>query len=145
MKTLLDTNILVHAHNQSSPQQKKASEILRDAIHSRLDAYIIPQILYEFFSVVTNSRRVDKPLATNEAFDICKDLWVSSAIKIIEPQSSTTLVVFDLVRNHGIAGAQIFDYVIAATAKEHGIERIFTENTRDFAVFDFLKVVNPLR
>ncbi len=145
MKTLLDTNILVHAHNQSSPNQNTASDILRDAINSRLDAYITPQILYEFFSVITNSRRVDKPLDSNEALGICKDLWVSPAIKAIEPQSSTTLAVFDLARNHGIAGARIFDYAIAVTAKEHGIERIFTENTKDFAAFGFLKVVNPLR
>ena len=143
MKTLLDTNVLVHAYNQSSPQHQRASEVIRDALHSRLDACLTPQILCEFFSVVTNPRRVGKPLTTSDALRICEDLWLCREIEVLESQTSTTSVVFSLTKQHGITGDQIFDCVIAATAKEHEVERIYTENTRDFEIFDFLEVVNP--
>ena len=35
MKILLDTNILVHAYNKSSPNQKIASKILKQAIKAK--------------------------------------------------------------------------------------------------------------
>lgn len=143
MKTLLDTNILVHAYNKSSPQQQQASKIVRDALQSHLVAYITPQILFEFFSVVTNPRRVGNPLTTPDAVRICEDFWVCHDIEVLEPLSSTTSLVFSLVKKHGISGAHIFDCIIAATAKDHEIDQIYTENTKDFEIYDFLKVTNP--
>ncbi len=145
MKTLLDTNIIVHAHNLSSPHQLRASKIIQDALHSKLDACITPQILYEFFAVVTNRRRVDQPLSITEALNICEDLWLSPEIKVIEAHSSTTSTVFSLTKQYEIRGAQIFDCVIAATAHEHGIKRVLTENIKDFRIFDFLEVINPFQ
>jgi len=37
MKILLDTSILVHAHNLASPHQKRASDFIRNAIRRRLN------------------------------------------------------------------------------------------------------------
>ena len=51
MKILLDTNILVHAYNKSSPKQKQASKIIRQAIHGEIEAYLTAQVIYEFFAV----------------------------------------------------------------------------------------------
>jgi predicted nucleic acid-binding protein len=59
MKTLLDTNILVHAYNKSSPHQKKASEIIRKAMQGEIEACLSPQVLYEFFAVVTSANELN--------------------------------------------------------------------------------------
>jgi predicted nucleic acid-binding protein len=53
MKILLDTNILVHAHNRASQFHRKAADIIKKALQGEIEAYITPQILYEFFAVVT--------------------------------------------------------------------------------------------
>ncbi len=140
---MLDTNLLVHAFNASSPHHARAKRVLHDALESRIDAYVTPQILYEFFAVVTDSRRVECPLSTEDATKICTDLWVSPAITILEPQSAISLDVFELANSHGLRGAEILDCVIAATARACGISRIITQNVKDFAKFDFLGVVNP--
>jgi predicted nucleic acid-binding protein len=75
MKILLDTNILVHAYNQSSPNQKLASKILKKALKGEIEAYLSSQVLYEFFAVVADPERVESPMKLAEAADLCLDLW----------------------------------------------------------------------
>ena len=52
--------------------------------------------------------------------------------------------VFKLVRRLNLSGGKVFDCVLAVTAKENGVEEIYTENVGDFEFYDFLKVSNPL-
>ncbi|MFQ6086132.1 MAG: type II toxin-antitoxin system VapC family toxin [Candidatus Bathyarchaeia archaeon] len=51
MKILLDTSILVHAHNAASPYREKAADLIGGAIHREFEACIADQNLYEFFAV----------------------------------------------------------------------------------------------
>ena len=145
MKILLDTNILVHAYNKSSPNQKKASEILRQAIKGEINAYLTSQILYEFFAVVTDSRRVECPMDLDEAADLCLDLWECREIEKINVSQLTPNEVFKLAKKQKLTKSRIFDCVIAITAKENKIDVIYTENISDFLNYDFVKVVNPFR
>ena len=103
-----------------------------------------PQILYEFFAVVTNPRRVEHPLSADEAADICLDLWECREIGKASPTATTPMKVFKLVRRLNLSGGKVFDCVLAVTAKENGVEKIYTENVGDFEFYDFLKASNPL-
>lgn len=40
--------------------------------------------------------------------------------------------------------AEIFDCLLAVTAKENGVGMIYTENVDHFRAYGFLKVENPL-
>jgi len=145
MRIILDTNILVYTHNRSSPKQEKASSILRKILKKELEAVITPQILYEFYSVITNSKQVEHPLPPREAIDICIDLLEAQEIEKIMPSLITTKTAFKLAKELGLKGSQIFDCVLAVTANENGVETIYTENTKDFERYDFLIVENPLK
>lgn len=81
MKILLDTNILVHAYNKSSPHQLEAANVIKKAMLGETEACLTPQVLYEFFAVATNPKRVEKPLSTREAADLCIDLWECNEIE----------------------------------------------------------------
>jgi predicted nucleic acid-binding protein len=70
MKILLDTNILVHAYNKTSSNQKEAAIIIKRAIQNKTEAFLTPQMLYEFFAVVTNPKRVEESLSVKEAADL---------------------------------------------------------------------------
>jgi predicted nucleic acid-binding protein len=144
MKTLLDTTILVHSHNRASRYQKKAASIIEKAISGELEAYITPQILYEFFAIITNPRRVETPLPVDVASDICLDLLACREIGKVEPGREAPREVLRFAKELGLAGAEIFDCLIAVTAKENGIKRIYTENVDHFKRYKFLKAVNPL-
>jgi len=144
MKILLDTNILVHAHNKASPFQEIASDVVRKAMRKEIEAYIAPQILYEFFAVVTNPKRIEHPLLLDEALDICLDLWECREIEKINPTLKAPKEVFYLVKKLKLSKGEVFDCLLAVTAKENGIEAIYTENIDHFKAYGFLKSLNPL-
>lgn len=98
MKILLDTNILVHAYNKSSPCQDKASEIIKAAMRGEIEAYLSPQVLYEFFAVVTSSKRVENPMPPREAADLCIDLWECREIEKLNPSGIAPFEVFKLAK-----------------------------------------------
>ena len=129
MKILLDTNILVHAYNKSSPRQDQASKIIKKAMQGETEACLSPQVLYEFFAVVTSAKRVEHPISPREAADLCIDLWECNEIEKLNPS--------------GIAPIEIFDCVLAVTAKENDVETICTENVADFKRYKFVKASNP--
>lgn len=43
----------------------------------------------------------------------------------------------------GLVGTQIFDCLLATTAKENDIKEIYMENVADFRSFEFIKAFNP--
>ena len=64
MKMLIDTNILVYAHNLDSPHNSPSKETIRRAIAGDFTGYLSIRNLVEFFSVITNPKRVTNPLAS---------------------------------------------------------------------------------
>ena len=143
MKILLDTNILVHAYNKSSPNQKQASTIIKSAIQGKIEAYLTSQVLYELFAVVTNPKRVEKPLSTKEATDLCLDLLECNEIEKVNQSEFAPLEVFKLAQSLKLCRAEVFDGSLAVTAKENDIDTIYTENVNDFKHYSFVKTVNP--
>ena len=111
----------------------------------QIDAVITPQILYEFYSVVTNPRRIDPPIQHAFASDICRTMQESPELGKVQPPSNVPLEVFKLTEEHSITGAGIFDCILAVTARENDIRVIYTQNVDDFNRFNFLTVENPLR
>jgi predicted nucleic acid-binding protein len=144
MKILLDTNVLVHAYNKASPNQRKASGVIRKALRGEIQAYLTSQVLYEFFAVVTNPRRVERPMPSEEAADLCRDLWECREIEKVNPTVVAPNEIFKLVRELRLSRGEIFDCVLAVTAKENKISVIYTENVGDFRNYSFLKAINPL-
>ncbi|MEA2090696.1 MAG: PIN domain-containing protein [Thermoproteota archaeon] len=144
MRILLDTNILVHSYNRASLYQKRASDVVRKAVRGEIEACIAPQILYEFFAVVTDRKRVEHPLSVDEAVDICLDLWECRGIEKVNPTRMAQKEVFKFTKQLKLSKGEIFDCVLAVTAKENDVEMIYTENVDDFKAYSFLKVSNPL-
>ncbi len=143
MKILLDTNILVHGYNKSSPHQKEAAVIIRRVMQGELHAYITPQVLYELFAVITNPKRVEKPVSAKEAADLCIDLWECNEIEKINPSGVAPIEVFRLAESLKLSKAKVFDCVLAVAAKEKDVDTIYTENVGDFKGYSFVKAVNP--
>jgi len=143
MKILLDTNILVHAYNRSSPHQQEAAKVVKKAMRGETQACLAPQVLYEFFAVATNAKRVEKPMTTQQAADLCIDLWECNEIEKINPSAIAPIEVFKLAKSQKLNKAEIFDCILAVTAKENQVEAIYTENTADFKDYTFIKALNP--
>jgi uncharacterized protein len=138
---LVDANVLIYAFDAQSPQHLASRALLDAARTGSVRLYISSQILCEFYSIATNSRRVLKPRSPAEALHAVSDLVNYLRILPISVAAVESLV--DLLRRRPVKGGEIFDLQIVATMRTNGVLRIYTFNTEDFAVFPELEVLTP--
>jgi predicted nucleic acid-binding protein len=105
--------------------------------------YVTLQVLCEFYSIVTNARRVLKPRSSTDALAAISDIL--GFLRVLPVPVTAIDEVMALLRRRPVTGGEIFDLQIVATMKLNGISRIYTFNTDDFEVFPELTVVNPAR
>src|SRR4051812_8723743 len=103
--------------------------------------FVTTQILCEFYSIVTNPRRVRIPRSAAEAMTAISDLL--AFLHVLPVPAHAVNGLLDLLRRHPVIGGDVFDLQIIATMQANGIERIYTFNTADFDIFPELSVITP--
>ena len=141
--TLLDTNVLVYAHYQDSEHYSVSSLLLNRAQDGQVALCITPQILTEFYAVVTNSRRVDKPYKPDEALDAIERVLAMPGMTLLLPPVDTIGRWMDLLRQHPVVGSTVFDVQLVATMLGNGVRRIYTFDSSHFAQFGEIEVLTP--
>ena len=58
---IVDANVLVYALDADAPQHAAARALIEAARDTSTTLFVTSQILCEFYSIVTNARRVPKP------------------------------------------------------------------------------------
>ena len=138
---VVDANVLVYAMDTQAPQYS-ASRALLDAARTGLTTlYVSSQVLCEFYSIITNVRRVLKPRSPEDALSAVSDLL--GILQFLPITVSAIDSLIHLIGLHTPIGAEVFDLQIVATMKANGILRIYTYNTEDFEVFPELEVLKP--
>jgi uncharacterized protein len=138
---VVDTNVLVYALDADAPQHAAARALLEAAREASTTLYVTSQILCEFYSIVTNPRRVSKPCSAAQALSAVSALL---AFLLVLPVPSHTVEGWlDLLRRHPVTGGDVFDLHIVATKQTNSVQRIYTFNTSDFEVFSELSVAMP--
>ncbi len=143
MSILFDTNILIHAANAASPLHTQAKRLRDQAVEGFIDACLTPQVLWEFYAVMTNPTRVTHPLAPHEASREVQTYLEADRLTIIMPRHTTLQRTAELLRRARVTGRRIFDVYLAATMLDHNVRVIYTQNTKDFAHFREIQAVNP--
>jgi predicted nucleic acid-binding protein len=64
---IVDTNVLVYALDAEAPQHATARALLKTARDAGATLFVTSQILCEFYSLVTNPRRVPRPRSATDA------------------------------------------------------------------------------
>ena len=85
---LLDTNILVYAADEDSSVFSKAKEIRDKVVDGKLEACISLQNLAEFYSAITSSKQVEKPLAPKRAREEVEKYLACQTVKKLEIKQS---------------------------------------------------------
>ena len=140
---LLDTNILVHATGTQSPRHAKAKELRDHAAKGQFEACIASQILTEFYAVVTDPRRFQPALTPSQAQRELRT-YLSSPLKLIVPRETTVSRMLNLLGSKSLRGGRIFDVFLAATMLDNGVQRIYTENVRDFKSIPGIVAKDPI-
>jgi uncharacterized protein len=138
---IVDANVLVYAMDADAPQHRASRTLLEAARDSSTTLYVTSQILCEFYSIVTNPRRVPRPRSSADAVRAISDLLVFLHVLPIPARAVEGWL--DLLRRHPVTGGDVFDLQIVATMMANGLQRIYTFNTDDFGMFSELGVVAP--
>ena len=140
---IVDANVLIYALDAEAPQHA-ACRALLEAAQDQAPAsilYVSPQILCEFYSFVTNARRVLKPRSATDALTAISDLL--GFLRVLSVPAAAIDEVRALLYRRPVIGGDIFDLQIVATMKLNHISRIYTFNTDDFSSFSEIEVLTP--
>ena len=140
-RPMADTNSLVYAHNRDSQHHQQAVSIVRDLIETG-GFCISSLILFEFFSVITNGRKVESPLSTETALTIIDDMLHSQSIDVLPTHVDPAFLVWLTQYGRSVKRYQIYDAAIAYTMHQNHISVLYTNNTKDFQKFEFIQPIN---
>ena len=139
--SFVDTNVLVHATDTSSPDNARAQKALMALIAAGPVA-ISRQILREYVCVVTRGQQWSAPLPLPDAM-ITTDSFLAR-FKVLEDGPEVWDRLRMLSGAYGFAGKQVHDANIVATMLAHGEDHILTFNGKDFRRFaPKIKVIEP--
>lgn len=140
---LIDSNILIYASNEDSEYQPQALEVMHKVLAREIQACTAYQSLYEFYAVITNPKRVEKPISLQQARETIERYMRARNIRKIYPVKTNLKNVLKLLKKYEVSKQNIFDLVLVATMMDNKVTGIYTRNEAHFNQFDFLEVVNP--
>ncbi|HEY1301203.1 MAG TPA: TA system VapC family ribonuclease toxin [Stellaceae bacterium] len=138
---IVDTNVLIYALDTAAPQHAAALALLDAAREDAATLFVTSQILCEFYSVMTNPRRVARPRSTGEAMTVLFEML--AFLYVLPTPAGTIDRLLDLLRRRPVSGSDVFDLHLVASMQANGIGRIYTFNAADFTAFPELSVVTP--
>src|SRR5271165_2518767 len=131
---VLDANVLAYAINANTPQYTASRALLEAARDPSIRLYVISQILCEFYSLITNPRRVTVVSSPREALDILAAILALPGVYVLPTPARAVAGWIELLERHPVTGGDVFDLQIVATMQANGVQRIYTFNGDDFEV-----------
>ncbi len=136
-RVLVDTNVLVYAHDRSEPTKQRRARHVIERLLDRPETYLTAQVLAETFRALT--QRLSAPLSLEEAEDqimAMRDAWTVLPV--------TDVVVIEAIR--GVREHQLaFWYAqIWATARLHRITTVLSEDLPSPAAVETVSFADPL-
>ena len=136
VKSFQDTNIIVYAFDQSSPEKAKiAQRLITDGATDK-QAIISYQVVQEFINVALRGFRLAIPKSDLESF-VLTALFPMMAI------SSSPALVTEALRLHGDDRLSWYDALIVAAALQGGCRILYSEDLQHGRRFGELVIQNP--
>lgn len=144
MKILLDTNILTRlAHGEEDPDYAAAEnclEILRTRGHVLC---LVPQILYEFWSVATRPLDANGLGMTTADADAELDRLALPLFQVLQDERAILPRWKELVRHYDVKGKVTHDARLVAAMLRHRVSHMLTFNATHFRRFAEITAVTP--
>jgi predicted nucleic acid-binding protein len=141
-RVFVDTNIVVYASVPAAPLHLQALQKIQGLQQAGAELCISQQILREFLVTVTHAHTFAQPLSSAAAAVEAAKL---QALFAVVPEASAVMTnLLMLCSTIPMAGKQIHDGNVVATMQAHGIGKLLTHNTADFARFQGWITIIPL-
>ena len=139
---LLDSNVIVYAVNYDSPFHKECLSFVSRAMKGEINGFLCEKSIYEVYAILSDSRRVEKPLSTTQIIDVLNKL-VKSKLQVLYSNENTTEKALRLCKEYNINRQDVFDMVIASQALNNSVNYIVTYNKKDFLKIKDIEIVTP--
>jgi predicted nucleic acid-binding protein len=142
MKVLLDSNVLLRWNIRTAPQSQLVIRAIDRLIAGGGEPCYTSQNLGEFWNVLT--RPLDRNgfgLTPAEAEQ--RALRVENRVELLPDDPDVHFVWRRLLVDHQVSGVQVHDARLVASMLVHGVPRILTLNTRDFARYTEIEAIHP--
>jgi predicted nucleic acid-binding protein len=131
----VDTNVLVYAFDDDSPDKRRTARRLLD---DKADQLVLStQVLGEFYVTVT--RKLARPLPANRAVEAL-DALCAFPVRGLAPA-----LVRSAVRRSASSRVSYWDALIIESALDAGAAVLLTEDLQHGQQFEALRVVDPFR
>ena len=138
--TLIDTNVLIYAMDPSDEFKHEIANEIFESMYSGTELIALStQTLSETFNVFRMAKMAKVEFNFEDVFLILSDIVQTSEIPKLLVNPGTALLAARICQK---SGAGYYDCLIAATMKEHGITKIYTEDEA-FRKIEGITVVNP--
>jgi predicted nucleic acid-binding protein len=141
MSVLVDTNVLLRRIQPDHEHHALAIESVARLLASGEPVYFTSQNISEFWNVMTRPITANG-LGFSPAFAL-GELGKIEAVLALLPDSAAAYEEWKrLVSTHAVIGGKVHDARLVAVMNVHGVRRILTFNTSDFARFE-IEALHP--
>ena len=135
MKTFIDTNVLVYAHDADAGARHAAAKALLAELWDNRNGSLSTQVLQEFYAVVTRKFKPPMPRAKARGIVAAYGEWCDVAT---EPQ--LIVAASRLEEEHTLS---FWDSLIVQAAIHAGEDRLVSEDLQDGRRFGDVTIENP--
>lgn len=142
----VDTNILLPAIETNNPNHGTAAAFL-DSLATRDDVAISEFVLLELYALLRNPAVLPKPLSALNAVAACEAFRRHPRWQVVGfPADSRTFhdLFWPRLGEKDFARRRAYDWRIALSLLQQGVDQFATVNLKDFQGFGFARVWNPL-
>ena len=142
MRYLIDTNVVLRRADADSIDNAACADAVVTLLEADHDLCVCAQILIEFWAVSTRPKDVNGLGMTSAVVSqLTTDLRKTFTCLPEPPDMADRWQA--VADKHSVAGKQAHDARIVAIMNAHGISRILTLNTSDFARYDGIMPITP--
>ncbi len=145
MDLAIDTNALVYAHFSAFAEHEAYRAFVEAHVEGADNRLVLsPLVCHEWLHVVTDARRLHPPLAMATALEVMRDHLSRSNVVVAPVDDISLLGALALLEQHGLGRKRIADALLASTLRSASVTHLLTRNVRDFKVFRFLTLHDPV-
>lgn len=142
MSSALDVNILLYASDTAADRHADAIAFLQAVAEGDEVCYLTWPTVMSYLRMATHPRIFAAPLSPAHARGNIDRLLALPHVRTVSETTGFWDVYRQVTEDLPVRGNLVPDAHVAAILKLHGIRTLYTRD-RDFARFDFLRVVDP--
>jgi uncharacterized protein len=139
---LVDTNVLVYAHNAKAERHREYREWLQNLLTGPEPYAVSDMAVNGVVRLITDKRFFRPPTPVDQALAYADQIRHQQHAHVVNPGARFWTIFADLCRKTNAMGKLVPDAYLAALAIEHGCEFITAD--KDFRKFPGLRWRHPL-